>query len=225
MNILRLARTGFLLSMLLSLFVVVPLEAQRGSQRGRRGQGQGPERMELERRVRARMAEMMREQLGLSDEEDARLSEIVQGFEQQRRQLGRQERAVRLRVESLVLEGGQDSAEAAELLQRMSALHMQEAELIQAEHQALLEVLTPMQVLRLVHLREQLGQRIQRLRGQPGRGDGRGGGRRGGAGDLRPGGGDIRLDGVVLGPFGGGRAFSRPHGSELPLLGVFPEER
>ena len=115
MNILRLARTGFLLSMLLSLFVVVPLEAQRGSQRGRRGQGQGPERMELERRVRARMAEMMREQLGLSDEEDARLSEIVQGFEQQRRQLGRQERAVRLRVESLMLEDGQDSAEAAEL--------------------------------------------------------------------------------------------------------------
>ena len=181
--------------------------------------------MELERRVRARMAEMMREQLGLSDEEDARLTEIVQGFEQQRRQLGRQERAVRLRVESLMLEGGQDSAEAAELLQRMSALHMQEAELIQAEHQALLEVLTPMQVLRLVHLREQLGQRIQRLRGQPGRGDGRGGGRRGGAGDLRPGGGDIGPDGVVLGPFGGGRAFSRPHGSELPLLGVFPQER
>ena len=118
MNILRLARTGFLLSMLLSLFVVVPLEEQRGSQRGRRGQGQGPERRELERRVRARMAEMMREQLGLSDEEDARLSEIVQGFEQQRRQLGRQERAVRLRVESLVLEGGQDSAEAARWFRR-----------------------------------------------------------------------------------------------------------
>ena len=47
MKMSRLARTGFLLSMLLSLFVVVPLEAQRGPQRGRRGQGPGSaERME-----------------------------------------------------------------------------------------------------------------------------------------------------------------------------------
>ena len=212
MNILRLARTGFLLSMLLSLFVVVPLEAQRGSQRGRRGQGQGPERMELERRVRARMAEMMREQLGLSDEEDARLSEIVQGFEGQRRQLGRQERAVRRRVEALMLEGGQDLAEAAELLQRMSALRVQAAELIKAEHEALLEEFTPIQVLRFVHLREQLGQRIQGWRGQAGGGGGRGGG------DVRPGGGGD-------GPFEGPHAFGRVPGFELSPLGGISGER
>jgi Spy/CpxP family protein refolding chaperone len=167
--------------------------------------------MELERRVRARMAEMMREQLGLSEEEDARLSEIVQGFEGQRRQLGRQERAVRRRVEALMLEGGQDLAEAAELLQRMSALRVQEAELIKAEHEALLEEFTPIQVLRLVHLREQLGQRIQRLRGQPGRGGGRGGG------DVRPGGGD--------GPFEGPHAFGRVPGFELSPLGGISGER
>lgn len=213
MRTLRLARSAFVLSILVSLFVVVPLEAQRGPQRGRRGQGQVPERMELERRVRARMAEMMREQLGLSEEEDVRLSEIVEGFSGQRRQLGRQERAVRRRVEALMLEGGQDLAEAAELLQRMSALRVQEAELIQAEHEALLEVLTPIQVLRLVHLREQLGQRIQRLRGQPGRG--RGGGR--GGGDVRPGARD--------GPFEGAHAFGRALGFELSSLGGISGER
>lgn len=192
MRMLRLAKTGFLLSMLLSLFVVMPLEAQRGPQRGRRGQGPGgAERMELEHRVRARMAEMVRERLGLSDEEDARLSEIVQGFEQQRRQLGRQDQAVKRRVEALMLEGGQDTAEAAELLQRMSALRTREAELIRAEYEALLEVLTPIQVVQLVYLREQLGQRIQRLRGQPGRGGGRGGG------GVRPFGGDRPFAGDV----------------------------
>ena len=216
MRTLQVAKSGFVLSALVSLLVVVPLEAQRGPPMGRRGQG--PERMELERRVRARMAEMMREQLGLSDEEDARLSETVRGFAEQRRQVGRQEQALRRRVEALMLEGGQDQVEAAELLERMSALRIQEAELFQAEHEALLEVLTPVQVLQLVQLREQLGQRIRRLRGQSGRGDGRGGGRGGrGGGDVRPGGG--------IGPFGGGHTFRRPQGSELPLLGGLSEER
>ncbi len=207
MRTLLLARSGFVLSVLVSLLVVVPLVAQRGPPMGRRGQG--PERMELERRVRARMAEMIQEQLGLSEEEDARLNEVVQGFQEQRLQLGRLEQALRRRVEALMLEGGQDEAEAAELLERMSALRLQEAELFQAEHEALLEVLTPIQVLRLVHLREQLGQRIRRLRGQSGRGDGRG---RGG-GDVRPGGGP--------GQFGAGNAFRRPYGSgPWPLGGA-----
>ncbi len=213
MRTLQLARSGFVLSLLVSLLMVVPLEAQRRPPMVRRGQG--PERMELERRVRARMAEMMREQLGLSEEEDARLNEVVQGFQEQRRQVGRQEQALRRRVEALMLEGGQDQAEAAELLERMSALRIQEAELFRAEHEALLEVLTPIQVLRLVALREQLGQRIRRLRGQSGRGDGRGG-RRGG-GDVRPGDGP--------GQFGRGHAFRRPHWSELSTLGGFSEER
>ncbi len=211
----RLAKSGFVLSVLLSLLVVVPVEAQRRPPMGRRGQG--PERMELERRVRARMAEMIREQLGLSEEEEARLDETVRGFEEQRRQVGRQEQALRRRVEALMLEGGQDQAEAAELLERMSALRIQEAALFQAEHEALLQVLTPVQVLRLVNLREQLGQRIRRLRGQPGRRDGRGGGRGRGGGDVRPGGSP--------GAFGGGRALGRPNGSELPLLGGFSRER
>ena len=153
----RPAKSGFVVSVLLSLLVVVPLEAQRQPPMGRRGQG--PERMELERRVRARMAEMIREQFGLSEEEDARLNETVRGFEEQRRQVGRQEQAMRRRVEALMLEGGQDQVEAAELLERMSELRVQEAALFQAEHEALLEVITPAQVLRLLHLREQVGQR------------------------------------------------------------------
>ena len=210
MRTLRLAKSGIVLSVLLSLPVVVPLEAQRRPPMGRREQG--PDRVQLERRVRARMAEMIREQLGLSEEEEARLNETVQGFEEQRQQMGRQEQALRRRVEALMLEGGQDQAEAAELLERMSALRIQEAALFQEEHEALLEVLTPVQVLRLVNLREQLGQRIRRLRGQLGRG---GGGR--GGGDVRPGGG--------LGPFAGGHVFRRPNGSELPLLGGFSPER
>jgi len=110
MRTLRLAKSGIVFSVLLSLPVVVPVEAQRRPPMGRREQG--PDRVQLERRVRARMAEMIREQLGLSEEEEARLNETVRGFGEQRRQVGRQEQALRRRVEALMLEGGQDQAEA-----------------------------------------------------------------------------------------------------------------
>jgi Spy/CpxP family protein refolding chaperone len=183
-------RLGFLVAALLSLTVVVPLAAQRGPPTtGRRG----GDRAELEQAVRARMGEMMQQRLGLSEEEGARLSETVADFDAQRRQVGSQERALRLRVEALMLEGASDQAEAAELLQRMSDLGFEEAELGRAEQEALLEILTPLQVLRLHQMREQLGQRIRRLRGQSGRGDGRGDGRRGG-GNGR-GGSDVPLPG------------------------------
>jgi len=136
------------------------------------------------------MGEMMQQRLGLSEEEGARLSETVADFDAQRRQVGSQERALRLRVEALMLEGASDQAEAAELLQRMSDLGFEEAELGRAEQEALLEILTPLQVLRLHQMREQLGQRIRRLRGQSGRGDGRrgGGNGRGGSDVPLPGG-------------------------------------
>jgi len=184
-------RLGFLVAALLSLTVVVPLAAQRGPPTGRRGGG--GDRAELEQAVRARMGEMMQQRLGLSEEEGARLSETVADFDAQRRQVGSQERALRLRVEALMLEGASDQAEAAELLQRMSDLRFEEAELGRAEQEALLEILTPLQVLRLHQMREQLGQRIRRLRGQSGLGDGRGDGRRGG-GNGR-GGSDVPLPG------------------------------
>ena len=57
----RLAKLGFFLSLMLSLLAVVPLQAQRGPAMGRRGMS--AERAQLEMRVRARMAEMMRERL------------------------------------------------------------------------------------------------------------------------------------------------------------------
>ena len=177
----RLAKLGFFSSLMLSLLAVVPLQAQRGPAMGPRGMS--AERAQLEMRVRARMAEMMRERLGLSEEDDARLSTVVEQFVGQRRQLAREQRGLRRRVEELRLDRGQDQSEAAELLQRMAALRMQEAELYQAEQEALLEILTPVQVLHYVSMRDLLGERLQRIRGgQSGRSGGRGGVGRSGSG-------------------------------------------
>ncbi len=138
-----------------------PLSAQRGPP-GRMGQ---QDRTELERRVRERFGQMVKERLGLDDAQAQRLNETVMSFQEDRMSLWREEQAVRKRVEALLLEGGDDQAEARALLQRMQELRMEEARLGQTEQDKLLEVLTPVQVLRFQAMREEMGQRIRRLRG------------------------------------------------------------
>ena len=152
------------------------LQAQ-GRGRGIRGE---TDRAQLEERVRAQMGRVMRERLGLDEEQAARLSAVVQDFDGQRRELFALEQATRRRVEALLLEGGNDQDEARELIGRMGELREQEAEVFRSEQEALLAVLTPVQVLRLQELRQDLGQRIRALGGRNGApgaepGPGRGG--------------------------------------------------
>lgn len=125
-----------------------------------------PDRAQLEQRIRAQMGRMMQERLGLDEEEAADLSEVVQAFEARRRDLARREFETRRRVEELVRDGGQDRA-ARELLEAQSELRLEEARLFAEEQEALLEVLTPAQVLQLQDLRQDLGRRIRALRGGP----------------------------------------------------------
>lgn len=134
-----------------------PADAQR------RG-GDPADRARIEQRIRAQMARMMQERLGLDEEQATRLSEVAESFESRRRELARQEFETRRRVEAL-LESGGDEAEARALLELQVALRSQEAELFREEQEALLEVLTATQLLELQDLRQDLGRRIRALRG------------------------------------------------------------
>lgn len=160
------------------VLVATPLEAQRGPPMGRRGQDQSErqsgERAQLERRVRAQMGEMIKRRLGLTEEEHASLGEIAEEFMPLRRRLARVEQAVRLKVEALALEAPTNDAEASELLARLVDLRRQDAELFVQEQDRMLEVLTPLQVLQMHVLREELGERIRRLRGGRGNPGGNG---------------------------------------------------
>lgn len=153
-------RTGRVL-LLLALAAAggAPLSAQRMPGRMRQ------DRAELERRVRARFGEMVRERLGLTDGQSRQLGETVQSFQEDRMRLFREEQAARKRVDALMLEGGDDTEEARDLLTRMQELREEEARLTATEQEKLLEFLTPVQVLRFQALREEMGQRIRRLRG------------------------------------------------------------
>ena len=182
-----------LLALGLSALVPAPAVAQRGQGR------QDMDRAQLEERVRAQMGRLMRERLGLDEAEAERLSEVVRGFDGRRRELFAEEQATRRRVEAVLLESGADQDQARELITRMWELRQEEAELFREEQEALLDVLTPVQVLRLQELRQDLGQRIRAL-----------GGGRGGRPGLAPGG--------RAGPGPGRQGAAGTRGVPQPLL-------
>lgn len=139
------------------------------------------ERDSLEAQVRARMALMLRTQLGLTDEQMRRLVASNRRFERQRIVLVTQEREVRtsLRQE---LEAGDTtrSPQVAALLDRMLVLQRQRLELLESEQKELATFLTPIQRARYFGIEEQIRRRVMEMREQQMR--------RGGAdGPRRPG--------------------------------------
>jgi len=141
----------------------------------------------LEARVRARMTTMLREQIGLNDDQIRRLQQTNRRFEGQRRELFNEERRVRgeLRAALESRDSVQD-ARVAPLLDRTIQLQRQRLDLLEAEQKELATFLTPTQRARLYGLEEQMRRRMQEMRdSRPGDGP-----RRGvpGAPGVRPGG-------------------------------------
>lgn len=159
MTILR--RVG--LGALLLTLVAAPLAAQDVRER------RSPEqRQEMERRARAQMSRMIRSELGLSEEAYAPVATIMERFSDQRRSLARAERELRRDLEAVLEEEEQRGTDAGRLLARLVELREREAVIFREEQEALLEVLTPTQVLQLHALRERISRRIRELRGRRG---------------------------------------------------------
>ncbi len=157
------ATVGWLLVLAVVLAAPSTVDAQQRGQM-RRGPPQGRE--DLEQRVREGFGRMMRMRLGLEDDKAAELAEVMQSFQQDRMQLGRDEQALKRRVEAAMLEGGVSDAEAEGLLDRILDIKERELALFRAEQEGLMRVLTPNQLLQFHALREQLQERVRQLRGE-----------------------------------------------------------
>jgi Spy/CpxP family protein refolding chaperone len=147
----------------------------------------------LENRLRQRMATMLRNQLGMNDEQIRRFQATNRRFEAQRVGLFNQEREVRGELRQLI-EGGDTTQyqRIGTLLDRTIQLQRQRIDLQEAEQKELATFLNPSQRARLYGIEEQLRRRMDSLReGPPGGGrmeppPMRPGARPGGAGMRRP---------------------------------------
>jgi len=132
----------------------------------------GAQRDSLESRVRARMAQVMRTQLGLNDDQVRRLQATNRRFEGQRRQLFEQERRVRIELRAAIEIGDTtQNASIGPLLDRTIQLQRERLDLLDAEQKELSTFLTPLQRARLYGFEEQMRRRVQEMQegsGRPG---------------------------------------------------------
>lgn len=155
---------------------------------GDRPQGNRPRdarRDSLEARVQARMAVMLRTQVGLNDEQITRLRAVNRRFEGQRRTLFEQERRVRSELRAALSADSAQDARIAPLLERTIQLQRERLDLLEAEQKELATFMSPTQRARLYGMEEQMRRRMQEMRdSRPSNG---GPDRRGPPGSARPG--------------------------------------
>jgi len=140
------------------------------------------QRLELEQRLQRGFYLQIQTQLKLDATQVEKLQGVMRSFQEERMTLSRAQASLRykLRDPGLV---DMPEAEATGLLQEMVSLQEQELSLYKREQAQFLEFVSPVQLIRIYRLRDNLGQRVQQLRQGRGQGGGRGNGS-GGVGFL-----------------------------------------
>lgn len=158
-----------LIAMLALIASAGPLDAQR-MRPGERPQGDRPA---LERRFRERLESVMRQRLGLTDEQARKLQDANTRFEGRRRELFAEERRVRMGLRR-ALDGDSSTAsneEVATLLDRAMKLQRERLDLMESEQKELATFMTPIQRAKYFGLLEQVRRQMDDMRNQRNRGD------------------------------------------------------
>lgn len=121
-------------------------------------------RVELERRVRQVFLNRLRQELRLTPDEITALQEVIRWSEAQRQAVAAETRAMNERVTEYLRSGGPEQA-ARELLEERVEIQTREARLFAEEQERLLAVMSAPQVVRFYVIRDDLNDRIRRLRG------------------------------------------------------------
>ena len=147
--------------------LAAPLHAQAGASRAAPGaarQGGAPQgRIQLEREVRARIHDMMRQRMGLDDAQVERLDATLRTFEARRRALLREERDARMTLRAAMGAGAggaatarPDDARISAALDTLLLLQRRRIDLAEAEQRELATFLTPLQRAQYFALQENL---------------------------------------------------------------------
>lgn len=158
----------------LAVLIASPLsssDAQGGQRGGQRSGGGGrqnrEQREQLEQRFRQRLANLLRTQLGLSDDQMRQLSDVNQRFDSQRRDVNRREMLARRGLFDEVLK--RDSADTSRvglLITEQFKLDRERIDLTEAEQRELSRFLTPVQRARYLGVQEQIRREMDQLRGR-----------------------------------------------------------
>ncbi len=126
-----------------------------------------PRAMELRERIERRFAERVKEELGLTDEQAARLKAIAAEHGGHRRELRHREQDLRAALDAQIRDGAtSDQDSVARLTKELLNLRVEYAESWREEMGELSSFLTPVQRARLLVMRERLLQRVHEMRNE-----------------------------------------------------------
>jgi len=122
-------------------------------------------RARLEGQLRQRFAVLVRNRVGLSDDQMMRLRPVTQKYEQQRRQLQMEERDTRVSLRTSLQAGeSADATQVDQMLQRMVDIQKRRVAILEAEQRDLATIMTPVQRARYMALQEQIRRRLEQMR-------------------------------------------------------------
>jgi periplasmic protein CpxP/Spy len=141
--------------------------AQGGARRRERiaAQGGALPRQQLEQRVRTGMARVVKQRIGLTDDQMSKLRVASTRYDARRRDLVRAERKQRVALRAQVLAGqNADQAQVAASLDGLLQIQKQRIDLQIEEQRQLAEFMSPVQRARYAALQEQIRRRVEGLR-------------------------------------------------------------
>jgi Spy/CpxP family protein refolding chaperone len=154
--------------------LVIGLALSAGAQQTAAGPGalaqpqRGPDsagRARLEGQLRQGFARLVRQRIGLTDDQMARLGPMSQRHEQQRRQLQNEERDTRLSLRASIRNSQSADAKLVDqLLQRMVDIQKRRVQLLETEQRDLATIMTPIQRAQFMALQEQIRRRLEQMR-------------------------------------------------------------
>lgn len=122
-------------------------------------------RARLERELRRGFARAVRNRVGLSEEQMARLVPITQRYEQQRRQLQMEERDARVALRTAMRDDATaDASQIDALLRKLVDVQQRRAHILGAEQVELATIMTPLQRARYMALQDQIRRRLEQMR-------------------------------------------------------------
>ena len=156
-----------------AMLLLAAVPALIGAQQRQTGSA-ADQRAQLEARFRQQFARVVRQRVGLSDAQMARLGPINERYATQRRQLQMQERAARASLQRVLRNPDlADSAEVSRLLQHLVDAQKRRVQLLEAEQRELAGIMTPLQRARYMALQEQVRRQVEQRRNRGGAPQGR----------------------------------------------------
>ena len=130
-------------------------------------QRSAPARQQLEQRLRNGVARVVKQRIGLTDEQMSKLARTNTRFDARRQNLVREERARRVELRRQLLSGeAADQSRVAAALDQLLELQRQRIELQIEEQRDLASFMSPIQRAKYVALQEQIRRRVEGIRSQ-----------------------------------------------------------